>query len=641
MFEKFSNQAKNLIYESRKKYLFSNKIIGTENLLLAMFSMKDSICRFLLTEYDISLEQIEEEIAKLHIIRKEIKEFYVYTPAYKEVLHASLQIIDENRSELVNEEHIFLALLRHKNNVSCYILEALGLNTEDLIEDVKEVFDFTKPILESKYLTNLSLLAREDKLAPFIGRETYLDRLEKVLSRKTKPNPLLVGNAGVGKTAIVEGLASKFNKYKRYHHLTIYTLRMSDLIAGSRYRGDFEERIVKVLDEIKGENNILFIDEIHNIVGTGNSEGTLDAANILKPYLARSDFKIIGATTLDEYNKHITKDKALTRRFQVIFVEEPDKEETRNIITGIKRHYQDFHNVNVSNEILDLILDEASGKMSSKNFPDKAIDVLDESFTVARFNGHENILKEDVEEAIRNITGVFGLNIEEIFKKKINYPEIKKYIVNYLVGSNRKNIMSVMLNGDASYLLEDIGDLLNISEEMILKLDLKGFKEYSSISRLIGSPPGYVGFDKGGVLTEHLKRYPISVVLLSNIKFSHYSIQTFIHEMLKNESISDNFGNKISLNSVIFVCLDTTKEVKLGFVEGDEEDSLYDLRLKSDFRKSTNLSRLKHVGYNVKVNDYFEDTSEIVFDLLSSYPKGNYEVNYSKKTRKHEIVKVE
>ncbi|XMB86277.1 AAA family ATPase [Mycoplasmatota bacterium WC44] len=641
MFEKFSNQAKNIIYESRKNYFSTNHTIGSECLLMAMFGTEDSICRFLLTEYEVKNDDLRSEIESLYIVRKEKQDFYIYTPAYKEILYMALKMISENSSELVNEEHVFLSILKHRKNLACSVLESLGLSIENLIEDVEEVFDFTKTEKENKYLINLTSEARANKLSPFIGREFYLNRLEKVLSRKTKANPLLIGNAGVGKTAIVEGLAMKFANSDDYKHLTINAMKMSDLVAGSRYRGDFEERIVKILEEVKGSNNILFIDEIHNIIGTGNSEGTLDAANILKPYLARSDFKVIGATTLDEYNKHITKDKALTRRFQSVFVEEPSKEETLNILRGIKQSYEEYHETLLDEKYLEYIISEAENKIVLKKFPDKAIDILDESFTEAKFNKNKKVSIDNIKNAIKNITGVFGSDISDIIKMELNYPEIKKYLINFLAGTNTSNIMNVLFEGNHKTLIDDLYKTLNITEEMLLKVDLKGFKEHSSISRLIGAPPGYVGFDRGGILSDHIKKYPISVVMFSNIEFAHFSIQAFIHDTLKSAYIADNFGNKIPLKNVMFICEDTRSEKELGFLKQESKDDVFDIKLVGNHESKNDLSKLKYLGYNVNLLSGGHDTTNLVFSLLSKYPKGNYSVDYSNEDKKYIITKVD
>lgn len=416
--EELNARAKQVL-DLMKKYSsrYHIKTIGSEFLILSMYETEDSLCHFLLDEYDVTKEEIEKITQDLFILRKENGEF---NGSMQTILHQAQLLAGEGK---ISEEHLFMAVLTSRNTIACAILEALDLNIDELIEDVKEIYDFSQsPTEELSYVRNISKLAKNKELATFVKRDEYLNRLDVILHRKYKNNPLLIGNAGVGKTAIVEGYAQKLADEKS--DWSILSLNLTAMLAGTRYRGDFEERFDRFVKEIASKKNvIIFIDEIHTIMGAATTEGNLDVANMLKPFLARSGIKLIGATTLEEYHKTIAKDKALSRRFQSLFISEPSLEETKKIVTGIRRDYEDFHQVSISDEVLDYLVLESDRQINRKFRPDKCIDILDDLLASARIAKKKTVDMEDVDQAIHSYLG----NKTDRLSAALSYPVLEKY----------------------------------------------------------------------------------------------------------------------------------------------------------------------------------------------------------------------
>ncbi len=511
MFEKYSEKAKQIIADatrySAEKEL---KCVGTEGFLLALFNSKDSICRYLLEEYDVTSEEIYDILDSLVIIRQNNSK---YTKKLESVFKTANTIATEQGSEDILEEHLFFSLLLTKDTVFLNQLDYLGIDLKDILEDLKEVFNLSDDEIE--YTTNLTKKAKNKEFDKFIGREEYLERMRIIISRKNKNNPLLVGNAGVGKTALVEGLASFYAKQNVDYE--ILSLNLSSLLSNTKYRGDFEARIDALTKEIMNKPNlILFIDEIHTIMGAGSSEGALDAANILKPFLARNSFKVIGATTIEEYRKTILSDKALSRRFQTIFVAEPSLVEMKNILFGIKSDYETYHNVKVPAHVIHYIIEQANKKIINRKFTDKCIYVLVEEIIIYKMKNLKIINNHIIDEAVRQIIGLKSSNI----KNDYFYSELCPLYLEYSLGIDHSILADISFSYD-DYNLEEVKKELKIglgiTDEMFLDLDLSTYKEAHSISSLIGSPKGYVGYEEGGILSEHIGSYPLSVVILSNV----------------------------------------------------------------------------------------------------------------------------
>ncbi len=552
MFDKFSDQVKEVIVNSEKYAVYKNISLGTESLLLGMYKTKDSICNFLLNEYEIKYSDLIKSINSFIILRNS-REVEKYTLEYKQVLKNVNTLIEERGLDSVNEEHMFYEVLKVDDNFACEVLRDLGLNVSDLIMDIEEVFDFKEE--KSNFLLNLTNEARANKLGKVIGREKDILNINKIINRKNKSNVLLIGEAGVGKTAIIEGLSISLLNTKS----TIYSLNLSQMISGSKYRGEFEERVVGVLENLK-INDILFIDEIHNIVGTGSGEGTLDTANMLKPFLARAGFKVVGATTLKEYNKYLVKDKALTRRFQTIFVSEPDLEETYDILVGIKKEYEKFHSISIEENLLREIVNLSNRYMVNKKFPDKAIDLLDISLVESSFSKNKHLTKLDIYNALKIIVSVDFKRMDEIEAYEFKNKKIKNSIIKHL-----KAKLPLVLNEKLEDVIDDLTEIYGIKKEFILRLNLGEFTKDMSMSKLIGAAPGYVGFDSGGILTNHLKKYPFNVVVIENIDEATLEVKNFILNLFEREIISDNCNEEIALKNTIFISSVLAKKNKIGF----------------------------------------------------------------------------
>ena len=637
------------IIEDAKKYTikhFKLRKIGTESLLYVMFSKEESICRFLLEDYRITEKEILEAMEEYVIIRSDNNE---YTDKLLEVLDMAKAISKENNSKEVLEEHLLFALLVIKDTIFESLIKKLNLNSTILIEDLKEYFYIKDTDELNNYSTNLTSLAKENKLNKLIGRETYLERMKVVLGRKNKNNILLIGSAGVGKTALVEGLCYELLKEKSEYE--IIAVNIASLVANTKYRGDFEARINKVLNEVLESNNkILFIDEIHTIIGAGSSDNSLDIANIIKPYLARGNFKCIGATTTEEYQKSINKDKALARRFQSIFVNELNKEETQNVLFGIVDDYSKFHNVVLDKKYIPYILKLCEEKIVNKKFPDKAIDLLDETMCLAKINNCKTVKINNIDDALKNITGMSVGKIDH----KFSYHELESYFLdNYLGVSAKKNLVSIKYCGDAEnlkLLLEEIKLGFGICEESILELNLTNFTESFALSALIGTPPGYVGYDDGGILSEHYARFIYQVVVVKNIEKASPDIKFFIESLVKNGSFYDKKGREFKTNNSVFVFVDSSiKTQKIGFVTeelSDYTNELFDLILEEkQHYEAINpyVDSFKFRGFDISFDEEDFKVHSISYkkkflELIRKYNKGKYFLMYNNLTKEIDII---
>ena len=416
MLESFSIQAVQIIEKSKLiSKQMNSEITGTEHLLLAMFDTPESICKFLFEEKGINREQILEQMNNLKIIHKLIDDNMTFTEKYQSIILKSEELIRDLGKQYVFDEHLFYTLLEDQENIAYEIIVQLDLNVEDLLTDIEDIFNF-KFVEAAKELPYLINLSKKELSHPFFGRTETINKIKYILNKKQKNNALLIGNAGVGKTALVHALSKEIKT-------PIYQLELGVIVAGTKYRGELEEKIVNSMEFISSTSSIVFIDEIHNIVGSGSNEGTLDIANILKPYLSNSNIKFIGATTLDEYSRFIEKDKALMRRFQNIYIDEPTIEETFNILSYIKSTYEQYHNVKYTNQEIKEIINKTALLMPNKTFPDKAIDILDE------IGSRHNITKEKISTLIKKVimdtTGIKTISLQKLRNIKLNYPEFK------------------------------------------------------------------------------------------------------------------------------------------------------------------------------------------------------------------------
>lgn len=549
---------------NREKSRFGS--IGSEALLLGLAEI-DASCSFILEQYGINQYTITKELDKLIILRKPDTE---YTSKFNEIMAVAYNSALLEDEKEVFDDHLLFALLTIENSVALDIIKNIGANAKDILDDLNSIYNINLTSdLQNNYLFNLTKEIKLGKLNPFIGREDLVDKVIRILSKKQKNNPMLIGSAGVGKSALVEGVANKL--IKTNPNLSVYRLDLGTIIAGTKYRGDLEERFIEVLEKIKNPNTIIFIDEIHNIVGSGSSEGTLDIANILKPILSRSEIKCIGATTLDEYYRFIDKDKALSRRFQNVFIEETSEEEALEILEGIVHCYEEFHQVKYNKEVLKYII-SSSSFLANRKLPDKAIDILDEAGLFCKIDKRVNVETKDVDKIVFETLGIKLNNISKSFSKIKNFPILIKYYQLYFMNLGiRKTILNVQIVLDSfDLLMEDLKTVFNIENEVVLNLDLSSYDNHYA-SSLIGSPAGYVGYSDGGILTEHVIKFPLSVIVIKNYLQAGKNIKTQIDTILENGKILDSKGRMINFRNTIFIFLDSLNYMSIGFIEKEKK----------------------------------------------------------------------
>ena len=599
--------------------------MGTEFLILAMFETEDSLCHFLLSEYEITRDEIFNKTNEVFILRKNKGQ---YNKELENILHQASLLSND---KLVAEEHIFMAILMNKKTIACEILENLGLDIDSLIMDVNEIYDFKGGSTdELNYVKNISKLAKNHELSRFIDRDEYINRIDIIMHRRYKNNPLLIGNAGVGKTALVEGYAMKLAKMGSDY--TILSLNLTAMLAGTRYRGDFEEKFDKFVNEIASKKNVIvFIDEIHTIMGAATTEGNLDVANMLKPFLARGDIRVIGATTLDEYHKTIENDKALQRRFQPIFVNEPDLEQTKKIMFGIKEDYEAYHLVKISNDVLNYLIHESDRKITRKYRPDKCIEVLDDVLSWAEVNHKTFVTKDDVDNAI------LGISKKNEYNYDLFYSKLDKYRWLYQMDLlNQKPLLSIEYHGNKyglQMLKLDISNIFMIGPEELLELDLSGYKEHNMITSIIGAPPGYIGYDDEGILAKHILEYPKSVIVLKNFKDSALSIQGFFINMILSGGFVDQKGRNIILDNTIFILEGLERKKLVGFNSNAKKAELFDDVIEYyDINNSLNneyINTLSRYSYEMAFDfDIVEENKKMVdsylYKLLKDQKKGKF-----------------
>lgn len=622
------------VFDLMKKYSLQNNIktMGSEFLILAMYETEDSLCHFLLDEYDVTREEIEEKTKNVFILRKDLGEFNASLEA---ILHQAKLLAGDH---LISEEHLFMAVLMNKNTIACSILEALELNIDELISDVKDIYDFDhQDTNEISFVRNITKEAKNEELDTFVDRSEYLKRLDVILHRKYKNNPLLIGNAGVGKTAIVEGYAQKLVKEKS--EVSILALNLTSMLAGTRYRGDFEERFDKFIKEIGSKKNvIIFIDEIHTIIGAATTDGNLDVANMLKPLLARNGIKLIGATTLEEYHKTIEKDKALARRFQTVFVSEPTLSETEDILFGLRPNYEKFHNVHLNDEVLKYLITESDRSILNKFRPDKCIDILDDMLSSASIAHKTEVTKDDVDVSIQTYLG------NKILKDTytLHYPSLEKYkwlYFNHLL--DEQPLLKLKYHGISEGLedlVTDCREIFNIGHEAVLSLDLSGYKDSFMLTSLIGAPPGYIGYEDEGILSKHILAYPSSILVLKNFHEASGNVSSFLLNCIRNGYYTDQKSRLIQLKHVIVIVEGIQEKKLIGFSEKLlEEDALFDEVISSEKNTTANLnyiyekalSRLNYeISFDFDINSSNKrKVNKYLYEFTKANDKGKYEIH--------------
>ena len=659
MFGRFTEKAQHVIYYAQEEARAMNyPAVGTEHLLLGILREGESVAARALSDIGVDLNQVRELVLKTLMPGQEpVGSEITITPRVKKVLALAQDEAVRWGVNYIGTEHLLLGILREGEGVASQVLEELGADPGAIRKQVIALLggsgsmesnvtgggNYTsaknRPTLE-EFGRNLNELVRQGKIDPVIGRATEIERVIQVLCRRTKNNPALLGEPGVGKTAIAEGLAQRIisgNVPELLKEKEVFTLDMGSLVAGAKYRGDFEERRKKIMDEVKADKNIiLFIDEMHTLIGAGSAEGSLAAANILKPELARGDIQCIGATTLDEYRKHIEKDAALERRFQPITVNEPTQEDAIEILKGIRDKYEAHHNVEISDEAIEAAVKLSSRYITDRFLPDKAIDLIDEAASrvrlqtytappdvkaleeeierlgkekeaavmaqeyekAAQYRDQEKekreelqkltdewknqtstktnvVTEEEIAGIVSNWTGVPVtklreedtqrlLRMEEILHQRvIGQDEAVKAVSRAVrrAQSGLKNpkrpIGSFLFLGPTGVgkteLARALAEVLFDNEDAIVRIDMSEYMEKHSVSRLVGAPPGYVGHDEGGQLTEAVRRKPYSIVLLDEIEKAHPDVFNILLQVLDDGRLTDSQGRTVDFKNTVII----------------------------------------------------------------------------------------
>lgn len=615
--------------------------IGTEHVLLGLLEVKDSAACFILNrfkiEYDAVLKRVKELVGYGD---RTTLDYSMLTPCTKRSLALAIKTASDVSKTKVGTEHILYAILNQQNSTAKGILYDLECNISSLFMSCGEAVEKSsvmgvkpskiKAQTLEKYAYDMVSRAADIGFDPCIAREKELERLIGILLRRGKNNPCILGEAGVGKTALVEALATKISSGDvpdALKDVRIYNLSLTQLLAGAKYRGDFEERLKSCIDDATSSKNIvLFIDELHTLVGAGAAEGAIDAANILKPQLARGDLRVIGATTFDEYTKFIEKDKALERRFSVIKLEEPSLETAVIMLSSIKHKYESHHKVKITDEAIHKAIDLSSKYIPQRYLPDKAIDIIDEACTLVKMNSFTHnldnndiskafnsyvkgiITKDEYLEALSNKASsklespvVTGTDVERVIALQVSVPrinliseksdEIFEYLSSKIIGQDKAiklltnalkrssaflkdngPICALMLSGPTgtgkTALAKALSEALYASSDSLLRFDMTEFTERHSVSRLIGSPPGYIGFGTGGELTEKVKRKPFSVLLFDEFEKADREVMHLMLQLLDNGYLTDSSGRRVSFKNCIVIFTTNaiaTSEKQCGF----------------------------------------------------------------------------
>lgn len=697
MFGRFTERAQKVLALSQEEAIrLGHNNIGTEHILLGLIREGEGIAAKALKKLGLEVSEIQQEVEKLIGKGNHTMQSVHYTPRAKKVVELSQDEARKLSHSYVGTEHILLGLIREEEGVAARVLNNLGVSLNKARQEVLKLLgsnesqssqqsrgqasDVSTPTLDS-LARDLTVSARDGKVDPVIGRSQEIERIIQILSRRTKNNPVLIGEPGVGKTAVIEGLAHQIVHNEVPETLTnkrVMTLDMGTVVAGTKYRGEFEDRLKKVMDEIRNAGNvILFIDELHTLIGAGGAEGAIDASNILKPALSRGEIQCVGATTLDEYRKYIEKDAALERRFQPIQVDEPSKEETVQILQGLRDRYEAHHRVTITDEAIEAAAELSSRYITDRFLPDKAIDLIDEAGSRVRLKsytippnlkeleeqleevrkekdssvlaqefekaasyrdkeqklreqldetknkwkekqGQENleVTEEDIATVVSTWTGIPVvkltkdesdrlLNMEEILHNRIIGQEeavnaISKAVRRARSGlkNPKRPIGSFIFLGPTGVgkteLARALAEVMFADEDAMIRIDMSEYMEKHATSRLVGSPPGYVGYEEGGQLTEKVRRKPYSVVLLDEVEKAHLEVFNILLQVLEDGRLTDSKGRLVDFRNTVLIMTSNVGASELqqnrfvGFNLGDESQDHKDMKSKvTDEMKKT------------------------------------------------------
>ncbi|MFH1824104.1 MAG: ATP-dependent Clp protease ATP-binding subunit [Candidatus Firestonebacteria bacterium] len=742
MFHKFTERAQKVIMEAKEEAKrLKHDYVGPEHLLLGLVKEGTGVAIGALKNMGVNLIKLKKEIEGVLSSGTGTMplEELVFTPNAKRVLELAIEESSILSHNYVGTEHLLLGIIKESESIAARILKSFGITLDKARDLIVELLGGTAtpgpkampffggfggmgsmatatsgktsktPALDI-FSRDLTVLAHDDKLDPVIGRENEIERVTQILSRRTKNNPVLLGEAGVGKTAIVEGLAQKIvsgNVPEILLHKRVVTLDLAAIVAGTKYRGEFEERIKAVMSELRNSGNIIiFIDELHTLVGAGAAEGAIDASNILKPALSRGEIQCIGATTLNEYRKHIEKDGALERRFQTIMVNPPNLEETISILKGLRDKYEAHHKVKITDGAIREAAYLSDRYISGRFLPDKAIDVIDEAGARVRLQTSvrspevmelereiERVLKEkesavksqefekaanlrdtmgelkvksenmkkmwekskgipeksvtevDIAKVVSQWTGIPVFKLEEkesekllkmedaLHKRIIGQDESIKAVAKSIrraragISDPKKPIGSFIFLGPTGVgkteLARALAQFLFEDENALIRIDMSEYSEKFSISRLVGAPPGYVGYDEGGQLTEKVRRRPYSVVLFDEIEKAHPDIFNILLQVLEDGRLTDSFGRVVDFKNTVIIMTSnlgtrSMEKGSLGFKKPDEKGSYENMKDKvmSELKKTFNPEFLNRVDETIVFHTLTKEDLWAIVDLL-------------------------
>ena len=695
MMQRFTDDAQRVLSFAQEAALeLGHDYVGTEHVLIGLTKVKNGVAAKALEELNIVTEDIFEAVEE-QVGRGNKKATSIYmTPRVKNVLELAVQVANRMNHNYVGTEHILLGLLSDGGGVAVGILRAMNIRTDDIVEAIRHILGSSTNGDHSgqegannngdlgeltDFGTDLNESAKQGKIDPVIGRDTEIQRVIQILSRRTKNNPVLIGEPGVGKTAIAEGLAQRIvngNVPEILRNKRIISLSISSMLAGAKYRGEFEERLKKAIDEVQQHDDmIIFIDEIHTLVGAGATEGAMDAANILKPALARGEFQVIGATTLDEYKKHIEKDAALERRFQPVQVGEPNEEDALEILSGLRDRYEAFHKAKITDEALKAAVTLSSRYITDRFLPDKAIDVVDEAASkvrmkvfsaapdvkaledrlntvkkekeaavtsqdfekAAKLRDEEQALvkeiddkktvakeeidqklivtEEDIAAVVAQWTGIPVTKIaeeesetllhleDELHKRVIGQDDavtaVAKAVRRARAGLKdpKRPIGSFLFLGPTGVGKTELARALASSlfgdESAMIRLDMSEYMEKHTVSRLVGAPPGYVGYEEGGQLTDAVRRKPYSVILLDEVEKAHADFFNILLQVLDDGRLTDSQGRTVDFRNTVIIMTSNLgakalhkNSTELGFLAPKKAESHTNDSKTKDFKEA-------------------------------------------------------
>lgn len=742
MMQRFTDDAQRVLSLAQEAALeLGHDYVGTEHVLIGLTKVKNGVAAKALEELGLVTEDIFEAVEE-HVGRGNKKATSIYmTPRVKHVLELAIQVANHMNHNYVGTEHILLGLLSDGSGVAVAILRAMNIRSNDVVEAIRSILGSNKGSNNggqeginsnndlgelSDFATDLNESAKQGKIDPVIGRDTEIQRVIQILSRRTKNNPVLIGEPGVGKTAIAEGLAQRIvtgNVPEILRNKRIISLSIGSMLAGAKYRGEFEERLKKAIDEVQQHDDmIIFIDEIHTLVGAGATEGAMDAANILKPALARGEFQVIGATTLDEYKKHIEKDAALERRFQPVQVGEPNEEDALEILKGLRDRYEAFHKAKITDEALTAAVSLSSRYITDRFLPDKAIDVVDEAASKVRMkvfsaapdvkaledrlntvkkekeaavtsqdfekaaklrDEEQSLVKEigdkksiakeksdqklivteeDIAAVVAQWTGIPVAKIaeeesatllhleEELHKRVVGQDEavtaVAKAVRRARAGLKdpKRPIGSFLFLGPTGVGKTELARALASSlfgdESAMIRLDMSEYMEKHTVSRLVGAPPGYVGYEEGGQLTDAVRRKPYSVILLDEVEKAHADFFNILLQVLDDGCLTDSQGRNVDFRNTVIIMTSNLgakalhkNSPELGFLAAKKADSNVDENKGIDFKEAKKsvmdaVKRYFRPEFLNRIDEMIvfhplteEDLKEIVTILMSDVTK--------------------